>query len=216
MSILPRAAVAVVFFALSTVAAYAISATTRVTTRVYDGPSTKFDVITILPPDTDIEVIGCSRGWCEVDLEDQEGFVRQRSLDFYEGMAPVIIFPPVVYQYGWNYWRYYYRGDWERWRGRYGRPQRPYVAPKVPPRGPRPGQPNVAPQIPRPTQPNIAPPSSRQGPPSGGPSGAPRLQPRNDRPSAPQRPQDPGQPSPPGDLPAPGGVPAPGGMPPPR
>jgi uncharacterized protein YraI len=218
MSLLPRVAVAAALFALSTAAAYATPATTRGSTTVFDGPSTQFDVVTVLPPDTDIEIIGCSRGWCEVDLADQEGFVRQRALDFYEDEPAVIIFPPVVYRYGWNYWRYYYRGDWERWRGRYGRPQRPYVAPQVPPRGPLPNQPNMAPPIPRPgqpiippqiqrpTQPNFEPPASRQGPPFGGPG----LPQRDDRPSAPRRPQDLGPPSPPGGMPPP-----PGGPPPP-
>ena len=248
MSILPRAAVAAALVFLSTAAAYASPATTRGSTTVFDGPSTRFAVVTVLPPDTDIEVIGCSRGWCQVDLEDQEGFVWQRALDFDEGEAAVIVFPPVVYRYGWNYWRYYYRGEWEGWRGRYGLPPRPYVAPQVPPQGPRPSQPNmvppiqrppqpnmapqiqrptqpnmapqiqrptqpnIAPQIQRPTQPDIAPPSSRQGPPSGGPSGGPGLPQRDDRPSAPQRPQDLGQPPPPpgGMAPPPGGLPPPG------
>lgn len=206
MSILPRAAVAAALVALSTAAAHASPATTRGSTTVFDGPSTQFAVVTVLPPETDIEVVGCSRGWCEVDLEDQEGFVRERALDFDEDEPAVIIFPPLVYRYGWNYWRYYYRRDWEGWRGRYGLRSRPYVAPQIPPPGPRPSQPNMVPPIQRPMQPDFAPPSSRQGPPSSGPG----LPQRNDRPSAPQRPQDIGQP------PAPGGMaPPPGGPPPP-
>jgi uncharacterized protein YraI len=209
MSLLPRVTIAAALVALSTATAYAVPATTLGRTRVYDGPSTRFAVVTVLPPDTDIEVVGCSRGWCELDLEDQEGFVQEDALDFYEREPALIVFPPLVYEYGWNYWRYYNRRDWERWRGRYGLRPRPYVAPSTPPPGPRPSLPNMAPpssrQGPPRSLPNMAPPSSRQGPPPGAPYGGPGLPQRGDHPSAPQPPQDLGQPPPP-----PGGMAPPG------
>lgn len=207
MNILRPVLVATALLIFSAVAAFAIPATTRTEVRLYDGPRANFEVLAVLPPGTEVEVIGCSRGWCQVwSDEDEQGFVRERQLDFYDEPPAIIVFPPAIYQFGWSYWQRTYPGDWERWRQRYPRqyrqppssgPQRQEprrTAPLPPPSGPQiqgPGRtaplpPPGLPQIQAPNRGGPAPSRGPQGPvpdnaapgqPPGGPSGAPELPP---------------------------------------
>jgi len=93
----------------------------RVTLR--DGPGTNFPAIIVIPQGTEVEVLGCERGWCEVELGDAEGFIRQDLLNFLDAGPPIVVFPPLVYQYGFRYWREHDRGGWNTWRRDRGRPE---------------------------------------------------------------------------------------------
>ena len=202
------------FVVVSTVAAVAAPATTRRSAALYDGPSDRFDVITVIPRDTDVEVSGCSRGWCYVWYDDDEGFVRERLLDFYDESPPVVIFPPALYEYGWRYWRQHHRDDWGRWHERYRREYRP-----PPRRDDRPRRPQVAPPPPPPPAPRGAPSTAPRGAPSTAPRGAPSQAPRGAPSQAPRGGQSPGSGGGPAspDRDAPSPPPLPGGPPmPPR
>lgn len=96
----------------------------RVTLR--DGPGTNFPAIIVVPKGTEVEVIGCARGWCEVELGDDEGFMRQDLLNFLDAGPPIVVFPPVIYDRGYRYWREHDRNAWESWRRDRGRPDRRY------------------------------------------------------------------------------------------
>ncbi len=96
----------------------------RVTLR--DGPGTNFPAIIVVPKGTEVEVIGCARGWCEVELGDDEGFMRQDLLNFLDDGPPIVVFPPVLYDHGYRYWREHDRGAWNSWRRDRGRPDRRY------------------------------------------------------------------------------------------
>jgi uncharacterized protein YraI len=142
---------------LFTTSAFALPAITRRPVGLHDGPHERFEVILVIPPNVDIEVFGCSGGWCEVDFGGEEGFVLQRSLDFYRLAPPVIIFPPAVYEFGWRRWRREYRHEWERRRAGRDIRRRPQKAPEQE-RGP-------------------APPGSFRTPDSPGPRGSPPSRP---------------------------------------
>ena len=154
-----RLSCAVLVLTLMASSAMAESAMIRQNTQIFDGPAGQFATIGVVPGGTEVELIGCSNGWCEIELGDQEGFVPQQVLDF-SGPLPIVEFPPVVYQYGWRYWRERQGGEWEQWRRRYGHsPGRSYVTPRGPggpphpqPGGPglRPGGPGMEPGGPRP------------------------------------------------------------------
>ena len=194
MNILRPVLVATAILSLSAVAAFATPATTRGPTRLYDGPSTRFQVLDELPANTDVDVIGCSREWCQIwSDEDQQGFVRERQLDFYEGPAAIVIFPPPIYQYGWTYWRQNYRGDWDRWRNRYPRHYR------EPPPGMRRMEPPRRPPAIQPGGPPPPPPNRNFGPPGSPPNrnfGAPGSPPNRGNGGPPRRNGD-GEPAPP-------------------
>ncbi len=194
MKLSPTAFCVAAFVVFSTVAAVAAPATTRRSTPLYDGPSNNFDVITVIRADTDVEVTGCSRGWCYVWLDDDEGFVRERLLDFYDESPPIVVFPPALYQYGWSYWRQHNYEDWGRWHNRYRRDTRP---------PPRRDDRQLPPQVYQP---------DRRGPPAPSSPGAPARDPR-DFPS-PGSGDAPSLPPPPG--PPPGAPPGGGPPPPPR
>ena len=216
MNILRPVLVATAILSLSAVAAFATPATTRGPTRLYDGPSTRFQVLDELPADTDVDVIGCSREWCQIwSDEDQQGFVRERQLDFYEGPAAIVIFPPPIYQYGWTYWRQNYRGDWDRWRNRYPRHYR------EPPPGMRRMEPPRRPPAIQPGGPPPPPPNRNFGPPGSPPNrnfGAPGSPPNRGNGGPPRRNGD-GEPAPPpgggGGGSGPGAPIGPGSLPPP-
>ncbi len=99
----------------------------RVTLR--DGPGTNFPAIVVIPAGTEVEILGCERGWCEAELGDAEGFIRQDLLNFLDAGPPLVVFPPVVFQYGFRYWREHDRGGWNTWRRDRGRPERGFVRP---------------------------------------------------------------------------------------
>lgn len=96
----------------------------RVTLR--DGPGTNFPAIIVVPSGTEVEVLGCERGWCEVELGDDEGFMRQDLLNFLDAGPPIVVFPSTIYDHGYRYWREHDRGGWDRWRRDRGRPDRRY------------------------------------------------------------------------------------------
>ncbi len=147
-------------FILSTPMAAAAPATTQYGTRLYDGPGYRFDVIRTIPGGQDVDVIGCSRGWCDVLWYDYEGFVREGSLDFYDREPPFIEFPPLVFEYGFRYWRNRYPDEWRSWRYRY-QPQAPRYPRAPEPRRIEPQRPMGSPPpvvVPAPTVPRSAPP----------------------------------------------------------
>lgn len=68
-------------------------------TNLREGPSTRYRVIARLYPGTRVDVLGCleSRSWCEVIVEDIQGWVYARRLEFvYAGRR---VFVPDYYSY---------------------------------------------------------------------------------------------------------------------
>jgi len=53
-------------------------------TNVREGPSTRYQIIAQLAPGTEVEVLGCleTRAWCEIVVEDLQGWVYSRRLEF--------------------------------------------------------------------------------------------------------------------------------------
>lgn len=191
---------AAIFVVLSSATGVAAPAFTAVSATLRDGPGTNYPSILVIPRGTEVEVIGCERGWCEVELAEEEGFIRQDLLGFLDAGPPIVVFPPAIYQYGYRYWREHNRDEWGNWRQERGRPSRRYERPpsryQRPPAG-RPGQPNLTPPPPRSVQPGAPPPP------------APGRDRERSRPG--QRPDQPG----PGPQAPGGGLPPPPPPPPP-
>jgi uncharacterized protein YraI len=152
---------------LTTLAAEAAPAVTRGPARLHDGPSANFPVIAVIPPGVEVDVAGCSNGWCQVLADEGEGFVRDRQLDFYDP-PPVVVFPPLVYEFGWSGWHRRYPGEWERWHRTY--PRRHFREEERRRRRPDPIEPGRSGPGPMsPGAPTIAPPPAGPRGPGGGP-----------------------------------------------
>jgi uncharacterized protein YraI len=68
-------------------------------TNVREGPSTQYYVIAQLAPGTPVDVLGClpDRAWCQILVDDLEGWVYSRRLEFvYSGQR---YFVPDYYAY---------------------------------------------------------------------------------------------------------------------
>jgi hypothetical protein len=48
--------------------------------RLYADPSAYAEVVTTVPEDAVVELLGCVTSWCEVRLGDERGYLRQRNL----------------------------------------------------------------------------------------------------------------------------------------
>ena len=92
------------------------------------GPGTTYTVILTIPGGSNVEVSGCTAGWCQVAFQGQYGYVIATSLDQGNGppssaatapppppgYGPPPVFvgpppPPYYYGYGPYYGRYYRR-----------------------------------------------------------------------------------------------------------
>lgn len=211
------AAIATVFVVSSTALCAAAPAFISSHVTLRDGPGTNFPAIIVVPKGTEVEVLGCARGWCEVELGDDEGFMRQDLLNFLDDGPPIVVFPPVFYDQGNRYWREHDRGAWESWRRDRGRPDRRYqgeprrndrqpAQPRPPERAVRPGGPPIiyrAPDNRAPTQPSGRgpgqPPGRTQAQPAGrAPNRAGGQRPAQESaPAAPAEPQAPAAVAPP-------------------
>jgi len=111
-------------------------------TNVRAGPSTRYQVIARLAPGTPVEVLGClqTRAWCNVLIEDFEGWVHARRLEFlYSGRRYLV---PDYYSYFGAPYVIFRFGDRER------RHRRDYDKPIFGhPGGGGPGPEYVAPQV---------------------------------------------------------------------
>ena len=68
-------------------------------TNVRAGPSTRYQVIAQLEPGTAVDVLGCleTRAWCQILVDDLEGWVYSRRLEFdYSGQRYLV---PDYYSY---------------------------------------------------------------------------------------------------------------------
>jgi len=68
-------------------------------TNVREGPSTRYQIIAQLDPGTEVDVLGCleTRAWCQILIDDFEGWVYARRLEFdYSGERYVV---PDYYAY---------------------------------------------------------------------------------------------------------------------
>lgn len=176
------------------------------------GPSPAYPVVTTLPPNAQIEVLGCAEGWawCDVAWGAARGWVSAGYLAFpYAGPpSPLYSYGPsiglaiVPFEFG-PYWGRYYRDrPWYAERDRWGRPPPPrYAAPPPRPAPQRHAAPpprhapqhQAAPQPhPRPSSApppaNLRPPPAQAGPPprhSGPSQGAGGPPPQAGRPSGP-------------------------------
>jgi uncharacterized protein YraI len=68
-------------------------------TNVRAGPSTRYQIIAQLAPGTAVDVLGCleTRAWCQILIDDLEGWVYSRRLEFdYSGQRYLV---PDYYSY---------------------------------------------------------------------------------------------------------------------
>ena len=142
-SYLKSALVAASLLAASAYGAAAFEAETVEPAELREGPAWGFAAIVVLPPGAIVEVLNCDRRWCEVAIEDFEGFVPRGSLALGGYSPPLYIFPPLFSQPSLWHGRYYSRDHYRyesrsRWRDRDNRrlyvlPQRVQPRPLPPP-----------------------------------------------------------------------------------
>jgi len=194
-----------ILLAASALSAAAFEAVTVEPAELREGPGFDFAPIVELPPESVVEVLNCDRRWCEIGIEDYDGFLPRGVLDLGTYQPPVYLFPPLISQPSLWHGRYYSREHYRyesrsRWRDREGR--RIYVLPER--RQPRPlPPPLIRPLRPgEPVRPGVA------------PSGPQRrdIQPQPKGPRPGDRVTPPGQPPAPRVAPPP---PAPRAAPPP-
>jgi hypothetical protein len=124
--------------AASALSAAAFEAVTVEPAELREGPAWEFAPIVDLPPGSIVEVLNCDRRWCEVGIEDYDGFLPRGVLDLGTYQPPIYLFPPLIAQPSLWHGRYYSRDHYRyesraRWRDREGR--RIYVLPgRVQPR----------------------------------------------------------------------------------
>ena len=194
-----------ILLAASALSSAAFEAVTVEPAELREGPGFDFAPIVELPPESVVEVLNCDRRWCEIGIEDYDGFLPRGVLDLGTYQPPVYLFPPLISQPSLWHGRYYSRDHYRyesrsRWRDREGR--RIYVLPER--RQPRPlPPPLIRPLRPgEPVRPGVA------------PSGPQRrdIQPQPKGPRPGDRVTPPGQPPAPRVAPPP---PAPRAAPPP-
>lgn len=122
-----------ILLAASALNAAAFEAVTVEPAELREGPGFGFVPIVELPPGSIVEVLNCDRRWCEVGIEDYDGFLPRGVLDLGTYQPPVYLFPPLISQPSLWHGRYYSRDHYRyesrsRWRDREGR--RIYVIPE--------------------------------------------------------------------------------------
>ncbi len=128
--------------AASTLGVAAFEAVTVEPSELREGPAWEFAPIVGLPPGSIVEVLNCDRRWCEVGIEDYDGFIPRGVLDLGGSPVPFYAFPPLIAAPSLWHGRYYSRDHYRyesraRWRDRNDR--RIYVLPqRVQPRPLRP------------------------------------------------------------------------------
>jgi hypothetical protein len=126
----------------STLGAVAFEAVTVEPSELRQGAAWEFAPIVELPDGAIVEVLNCDRSWCEVGVEDYEGFLPRGVLDLGGSSVPFYAFPPLMAAPSRWHGRYYSRDHYRyesraRWRDRDGR--RLFVLPqRVQPRPLRP------------------------------------------------------------------------------
>lgn len=143
MSIARIATLAAIVAALSAVGATAKPVATTGETNLRQGPGTDSSILTLIPKGTTVEVGTCTKGWCQVSVDGQDGYVIGKNVGMAParrpppgpvvaggpygppvvyGPPPVVVGPPVYYGYGpyYGYRPYYrpywgFRGGWRRW-----------------------------------------------------------------------------------------------------
>ena len=82
------APVSALFLALSAAPAAAAPALAVNNVNLRQGPGTTYTVILTIPGGSNVEVNGCTAGWCQVAFEGQYGYVIATSLDQGNGPPP--------------------------------------------------------------------------------------------------------------------------------
>ena len=128
--------------AASVLGAAAFEATTIQPAELREGPGRGFEPIVELPQGTIVEVLNCDRSFCEVSVEDYDGFIPRGVLDLGGRSVPLYAFPPQIAAPALWHGRYYSRDHYRydsraRWRDREGRrlhvvPTRPQPRPLMP------------------------------------------------------------------------------------
>ena len=128
--------------AASVLSAAAFEATTIEPAELLEGPGRGFAPIAELPAGTIVEVLNCDRSFCEVSVEDYDGFIPRGVLDLGGSSVPLYAFPPQIAAPALWHGRYYSRDHYRyesrsRWRDRDGRrlhavPMRPQPRPLRP------------------------------------------------------------------------------------
>lgn len=128
--------------AASALSAAAFEAMTVEPVDLREGPGRDFEPIVELPRGTIVEVLNCDRSFCEVSVEDYDGFIPRRALDLGGNPVPFYAFPPQIAAPTRWHGRYYSRDHYRyesraRWRDREGRrlfavPMRPQPRPLRP------------------------------------------------------------------------------------
>ncbi|WP_074443792.1 I78 family peptidase inhibitor [Saliniramus fredricksonii] len=80
------ALVAALFILIGAGAAMAASASASVDLNMRSGPGTQYRVVATIPRGGRVEVLGCSRGWCDVIWRGRRGYASGRYLS--RGVAP--------------------------------------------------------------------------------------------------------------------------------
>ncbi len=125
--------------AASAFSAAAFEATTVEPAELREGAGWDFAPIVELPEGSIVEVLNCNRSWCEVGVEDYDGFLPRGVLDLGGTSVPLYSFPPLFAAPSLWHGRYYSRDHFRyesrsRWRDREGKrlhvvPMRPQPRP---------------------------------------------------------------------------------------
>ena len=109
--------------AVSAFGAAAFEATTLEPSELREGAGWDFAPIVELPEGSFVEVLNCDRSWCEVSVEDYDGFLPRGVLDLGGTSVPLYTFPPLFAAPSLWHGRYYSRDHYRhesrsRWRDR--------------------------------------------------------------------------------------------------
>jgi hypothetical protein len=118
--------------AASVLSVAAFEAVTVETAELRQGADLGFPPIVELPEGSVVEVLNCDPSWCEVSVEDYDGFLPRDVLDLGGTSVPLFRFPPQIAAPALWHGRYFSRDHFRyesrsRWRNREG--QRIHVVP---------------------------------------------------------------------------------------
>jgi len=86
------------------------------------GPGTGYGVVTVLPAGAEVDVLGCSGGWCRVAWGSAQGYASASYLGgepVYAAVPPPVVYAPPVVGFGVSVGRGWHGHRWHghRWHG---------------------------------------------------------------------------------------------------